>query len=445
MVLKEFAAKQIANQVLSYVGKMSDKDLGHLLWLAGKLAPSDYTRSFISAIERMHEEQHPTIEVIRKLIRQTSPYVRKNLINSLLVKELMQGNIIRDQLRNQGLAAPQAYLISPTMRCNLRCTGCYAGSYSQRDDLELDVIDRVIGEGKELGMFWVTLLGGEPFVYQGLWEIFKRHKDVFFQVLINEQTAKKLAEAGNVLVIFSVEGFEGETDTRRGKGVFLKVMTGMDELRNVGVPYGFSAMITRENMETIISDEFNDMLVRKGCLIGWHFLYMPVGSNPDISLMTTAEQREIMRQSGAQRIRNEKPLFVIDFWNDAPYVGGCIAGGKSYFHINARGDVEPCIFVHMAVDNIKQKSLKDVLNSSYFKAIRSKQPYGENLLRPCMIIDHPQVLRGLCAECEPHATDGPVCGFTTALAGALDRYSSDAAKVLDPVWEKEFAVKKESK
>ena len=447
MVIKEFAAKQAAKQILPLVGRMSDKDLGRLLFLARKLAPTDFTRSFMDTLNQMSEEQHPTMEMIKRMIRQTSPHVRERLVNSLLVKELMQGNVIRERIRSEGLAAPQAYLISPTMRCNLRCAGCYAANYSQKDDLEFEVIDRILTEGEELGAFWVTILGGEPFIRQDMWEIYKRHNDVFFQVytngtLIDKKAARKLAELGNVLVNFSLEGFEEETDARRGKGVFQKIMQGMDNLREVGAPFGFSSMVTRQNMETIISDEFNDMLIEKGCLIGWHFLYIPVGVHPDTSLMPTAEQRELMRQRGAQRIRNEKPIFVIDFWNDAPYVGGCIAGGRSYFHINARGDVEPCIFVHLAADNIKQKSLKDAINSPYFKAIRTRQPYSDNLLRPCMIIDHPHVLRGLCVESRPYPTDGPVCELVTTLASDLDRYSDEVAKILDTVWEKEFAVSK---
>jgi len=359
----------------------------------------------------------------------------------------MQGNMIREQLRSQGLAAPQAYLISPTMRCNLRCPGCYAANYSQKDDLELEVIDRTLTEGEGLGMFWVTILGGEPFVRRDMWEIYKRHEDVFFQVftngtLVDKEATRKLAELGNVGVIFSLEGFEEETDARRGKGVFQKVMQGMDNLREAGVPFGFSVMVTRRNVDTIISDEFNDMLVGKGCFVGWHFLYIPVGRDPDISLMPTAEQRELMRRRGAQRIRNEKPIFIFDFWNDAPHVGGCIAGGFHYFHINSRGDVEPCIFVHLAVDNIKQTSLKEAIESPYFRAIRARQPYSDNLLRPCMIIDHPHVLRGICTECQPHPTDGPICGLVTSLAGDLDRYSHEAAAILDPVWEREFASRR---
>lgn len=442
MVIREFAAKQAASKILPLAGRMSDKDLGRLIWLTRRLAPTDYTKSFLDNVDRMRREQHPIVETVRRMIRQTSPNVRSRLINSLLIKELMQGNIIREQLRKENLAAPQVFLISPTMRCNLHCAGCYAADYSQKDDLELDVIDRIITEGKELGIFWVTILGGEPFVRKDMLDIYARHEDVIFQVftngtLVDKETTQRLAELGNVLVIFSVDGFEEETDARRGKGVFRKVMQGMDNLREVGVPFGFSSMLTRQNVETIISDEFNDMLMEKGCLLGWHFLYIPVGQNPDVNLMPTAEQRELMRQQGAQRIRDEKPMFVIDFWNDAPYVDGCIAGGRNYFHINARGDVEPCIFVHMAVDNIKQQTLKDAINSPYFKAIRKQQPYSDNLLRPCMIIDHPHVLRELCAECKPRPTDGPRCGFIENLADDLDRYSCESARVLDPVWEHE--------
>ena len=145
------------------------------------------------------------------------------------------------------------FQIEPTMRCNLHCKGCYAANYSQEDELELEVIDRVLTEGKELGMYWVTLLGGEPFIRQDMWEMYKRHNDVFFQVftngtLIDKDVARKLAEAGNVLVVFSIEGFEEETDARRGKGVYQKIMQTMDNLNEVGVTFGFSSTITSHNV-----------------------------------------------------------------------------------------------------------------------------------------------------------------------------------------------------
>jgi hypothetical protein len=267
MVTREFVAKQAARQILPLVRGMSDKDLERMLWLVNKMAPTDTTRAISNSLERMRQEGHPLFDLLRRAIRQTNPHVRERLANSLIINELMDGGVRRRELSDEGLAAPQAYLISPTMRCNLHCKGCYAANYSQEDELELEVIDRVLTEGKELGMYWVTILGGEPFIRQDMWEMYKRHNDVFFQVftngtLIDKDVARKLAEVGNVLVVFSIEGFEEETDARRGKGVFKKIMQGMDNLRQAGVAFGFSAMATRHNVDLIIGDEGTDEATR---------------------------------------------------------------------------------------------------------------------------------------------------------------------------------------
>ncbi|MFC1950058.1 radical SAM protein [Chloroflexota bacterium] len=447
MLLKKFIAKQVVTQLLPRMGRMSDKNLGRFLPLVKILAPNKGTKSFIDTLDKLHKEQHPTLELLKRVTNLPNPRVRNRLVNNLLNKHILYGSVRRDKVRSQGLAVPGTFLISPTMRCNLRCTGCYAANYSAKDDLEFDVIDRTMSEAEEIGIFWVTILGGEPFIRQDMLEIYKRHNDIFFQVftngtLIDKDVAKKLAELGNVLVIFSLEGFEEKTDARRGKGVFQKVMQGMENLKEVGVPFGFSAMVTRQNVDTVISDEFNDMLVGKGCLIGWHFLYIPVGVNPDTMLMPTAEQRELMKVRGPQRIRNEKPIFIVDFWNDAPYMGGCIAGGRHFFHINSHGDVEPCIFIHLATDNIHDKSLKEVINSPFFKEFRARQPYSHNLLRPCTIIDHPHMLREIYDTCHPYSTDGPMCGLIKSpISKALDNYSQEVAKRMDPLWERDFAAR----
>ena len=197
MATREFVAKQAARQILPLVRRMSDNDLERVLWLIRKMAPTDTTRVISNSLARMRKEEHPTIELLRRAIRQTNPHVRERLANSLIINELMDGGVRRRELADEGLAAPQAYLISPTMRCNLHCKGCYAANYSQEDELELEVIDRVLTEGKELGMYWVTLLGGEPFIRQDMWEMYKRHNDVFFQVftngtLIDKDVARKL-------------------------------------------------------------------------------------------------------------------------------------------------------------------------------------------------------------------------------------------------------------
>jgi len=279
-----------------------------------------------------------------------------------------------------------------------------------------------------------------------MWEIFNKYNDVAFQVFTNgtmldEKTVDRIIRLGNVMPIISLEGSQDETDSRRGKGIHQKAMLALDYLHQANALYGFSVMVTRENVETICGDPFNQLMVEKGCYLGWHFLYMPVGRNPDINLMPTPEQREFMRTHGAARIRNEFPLFVADFWNDAPYVGGCIAAGRDYLHINSNGDIEPCIFAHFAVDNIKEKSLQEALSSPFFNAIRDRQPFNENLLLPCQLIDHPHIFREIYKEYHPRPTHPGAESLVTTLSDQLDTYSTKVRSMMDNAWEKDFRNK----
>ena len=146
-----------------------------------------------------------------------------------------------------GFYPPTFVTISPTKACNLRCIGCYASSEERNAErLDLDVFDRIIQEIKELwGSHFVVISGGEPLLYKGLFDIAEKHRDTFFLMytngtLIDEKVAKKLAELGNITPAISVEGFEKETDTRRGKGVYKRIRKAMQNLRDSGVPFGIS-------------------------------------------------------------------------------------------------------------------------------------------------------------------------------------------------------------
>lgn len=95
----------------------------------------------------------------------------------------------------------------------------------------------------------------------------------------------------------------------------------------------------------------------------------------------------------------------MDFQNDAEYVGGCIAGGRNYLHINAKGDVEPCVFIHYSNCNIHDTSLLDALKSPIFMAYHDNQPFNENMLRPCPMLENPEALRAMVKKTGAVSTD----------------------------------------
>jgi len=433
----------------------SSKLIVQLLSVLEKLAPDPFYRKGFENIKKDFEKKGPWFKMLNKLFFEYNPNCYQKFINNFVINNVVLGEAKRKEFaKKEGFCPPWFMVISPSMTCNLRCVGCYAGEYSKKDDLPYQNLDKVITEAKEMGIYFFTISGGEPFFRKDLMEIFARHSDCYFLVytnstLIDKKLAKRIGELGNVAPGISVEGFERETDARRGKGTFKKILEAMKNLREAGVVYGFSATPTSLNSDILASDEFIDFYVKEGCFFGWYFQYIPIGRNPDVSLMSTPKQRENLRRF-VKKTRESKPIFIGDFWNDGPAVGGCMAGGRSYLHVNVKGDVEPCVFIHFATDNIKDKSLKECLKSKFFchlrdhvQSINSHKKKSDNLLAPCAIIDNPEVLRNAVKTCKAKPThDGAETIVSDPkIIKALDCYSCEWHKIADKVWDKEFSKK----
>ncbi len=442
--VKGYSRKLVVREMVRMLPKLSMKNMSKIIDLGEKLITREDYKAIAESLKMYIEEGHPAVKVVEKVLNNLSPECRFRTIYNLFILALLDKTSVRESLKEElGLRPPFFFVVSPTMRCNLKCYGCYSGEYEQVFGLSHEVLDRIITEAKELAIHFITFSGGEPFLRADLLDLYEKHSDVIFQVytngtLIDEEMAKRLAKLGNVAPMISMEGFERETDERRGKGHFRKVMNAMDYLRQEGVLFGSSVTQTRENVYTISSDEFVDMLVEKGIFLIWYFQYIPIGRKPDMSLMLTPQQRNIVRRR-LRRIRATKPLFICDFWNDGPYIDGCLAAGREYFHINANGDVEPCVFAHFAVDNINEKSLKEVITSQFFREIRSRQPFNENPLTPCMIIDNPHNLREVVRKCHAYPTHDGAETLITDLAGEMDEYAKEYHGIAERIWREEYA------
>ncbi len=437
--LKNFSYARLVNMLLKHLSDSSDESVIKFLKIARRIPrnPENDILTGINYIIQAFEQNHPALQIARRILNDSHPNVRERIVQNWIINALLLGTNKRDEYTGKyGLHPPSFFVISPSMRCDLKCYGCYAGEYSRTDmGLSFELVDRIISEAKDIGIHFIVISGGEPFVRKDLLEIYEKHNDVGFQIythggLLDEETVQRLAELGNVMPCISIEGYEKETDLRRGEGHFKKIMGAMDRLREAGVVFGFSATATRHNADVIIQDEFIEMLVEKGASLGWYFTYIPIGREPDVSLMTTPVQRDLQRQRVSE-IRNTYPILLADFWNDGWLTNGCICGGERYFHINANGDVEPCVFAHFAVDNIKDKSLVEVLNSSLFRRLRDTRPYCSNPYLPCMLIDTPHVSRAAFSMPGVYPTHAGAETLYTDLADDMDEYSAAYGRLAD--------------
>ena len=313
--------------------------------------------------EAITNPEHPYYDFIRHLINDVDPKVTKTLAVNFFINSALVGWKKEEELRKKyNCNIPWAILLDPTSACNLHCTGCWAAEYGHQLQLSNEELDRIITEAKELGIHFFVLTGGEPMVRKkDILMLAEKHNDCAFHIftngtLIDEELCKEVQRLGNLSFALSVEGYAETNDDRRGQGVFEKVMHAMDLMKEHGLLFGTSICYTSKNYKVVTSDEFLQMLVDKGAILSWFFHYMPVGKDASTDLLLTPEQREYMVER-VRFVRSRKcpiKLFTLDFQNDAEFVGGCIAGGKNYLHINPNGDVEPCVFIHYSNINIQR-------------------------------------------------------------------------------------------
>ncbi|MDD6794244.1 MAG: radical SAM protein [Clostridiaceae bacterium] len=445
--LKKSSREMIVKRACKLLEKNPEKNVDKLFTIMKALSKDKDSKKAIEDIMKDYNEKPSVKEEVLDVLKNTNSNCLQKFFKNFIADAIWDGIPKRQKwLDKENTKIPFVLLISPSMRCNLHCKGCYAAEYPKDQGLKYEEVDRIVGEARELGIHFIIVLGGEPFFVDYMYKIYEKYDDVFFAPFTNgslftEEVVQKLAELGNVMPMLSLEGFEEETDGRRGKGTFAKVMNGMDLLKAKGIPFGVSSATSTHNMEKVSSDEFIDMLIKKGARIGWYFLYMPVGLKPNVDDMLKPEQRiELGRR--IRRIRTTKPYFAIDFFNDAPYVGGCIAG-KYYCHINSAGDVEPCIFAHISKDNVKEKSLIEVFRSPLFKELRSRQPYNKNMLRPCMMIDNTNVIREVAEKIGTHTTDDSFKDmlYDEEFKGKLDKLAEDFKPYADKAWKDDFNEK----
>ena len=403
-----------ADKVLKYMNKTDDRTeaLLKLVDLTENFAKDRFQPGSYEAARKMIQDpDNKWVQYLNRLFDEVDPHVLKTTALNLGFDAMLYGTKLMHESREKYQCnIPWLILMDPTSACNLKCTGCWAAEYGHLLNLSFEDMDRVITQGKELGIYLYMLTGGEPLVRKkDVIRLCEKHNDCVFHAftngtLVDDEFCQEMQRVGNLSLSISLEGYEEVNDGRRGKGVYQKVMHAMDLLKTYGLIFGTSICYTRANIDTVTSDKFLDMIIEKGCRYAWYFHYMPVGNDAALDLLPTKEQREYMYHK-VREFRNTKPIFTMDFWNDGEYVNGCIAGGKDYLHINANGDIEPCAFIHYSDSNIREKTLVQALKSPLFMAFHTNQPFNSNHLRPCPLLDNPDMLRTIVEVSSAKSTD----------------------------------------
>ncbi len=380
-------------------------------------------------------------QLIEKIWRETDSDVLKTVFSNFFVNANLVGWPKQEANREKyGCNIPWAILMDPTSACNLHCTGCWAAEYGNKLNLTFDEMDSIITQAKELGIYMFIYTGGEPLVRKkDLIRLCEKHDDAAFlsftnATLIDEEFCQDLLRVRNFIPAISLEGFQEANDFRRGDGVYKKVTDAMALMKSHHLPFGISACYTSKNYQDITSEAFYDMIIELGAYFVWFFHFMPVGNDATPELMLAPEQREEVYHR-IRAFRETKGIFAMDFQNDGEYVGGCIAGGRRYLHINANGDVDPCVFIHYSDSNIREKTLLECLQSPLFMAYHDNQPFNDNMLRPCPMLENPDRIVELVHKTGAKSTDLQSPESVEHLTGKTQLYAKNWKPTADKLWE----------
>ena len=311
----------------------------------------------------------------------------------------------RRKAEDIGEHIPPFLIASITSSCNLHCAGCYSRCNHATVDSEPvkqltdDEWQTVFDEAEELGISFILLAGGEPMLRRGVIEAAGKRQNILFPIFTNgtyldEKYLELFDNCRNLIPIMSIEGDRQRTDERRGKGIYDKLIANMDEIKKHGLIFGASVTVTTKNYREVTSREFLDSLSELGCKAVIFVEYVPV-TEESKELAPTDTEREYI-QSEIKRLRENHPEMVyISFPGDEKSSGGCFAAGRGFFHINSHGGAEPCPFSPFSDINVRERSLRDAMNSPLFKKLRDEGYLLEDHDGGCILFDKRELVEQL--------------------------------------------------
>lgn len=311
----------------------------------------------------------------------------------------------RAESEKKGVHIPPFLIASITSKCNLHCAGCYSRCNQATVDSE-PVAQltsgewlRIFSEADDLGVSFILLAGGEPMLRRDIIEAAGERRNILFPIFTNgtfidDRYLALFDRCRNLVPIMSIEGNREVTDARRGRGIYDRLISNMDAFQKRRLLFGTSVTVTTENLKEVSSDSFIGSLSCRGCKVVIFVEFVPV-TEESVELAPGDSEREYLAGE-IKRLREQYPEMVfISFPGDEKSSGGCLAAGRGFFHINSHGGAEPCPFSPYSDVNIRDRGLKEAMNSALFTALRSGDLLADDHRGGCVLYEKREQVQAL--------------------------------------------------
>lgn len=346
--------------------------------------------------------------MIKGILKASLKNPKASLFFMQYAKDSRKAEEVRKIAAKRGEHVPAFLIASITTQCNLHCKGCYARANHSCFDGEREGMPRLLSaekwkeifaEAAELGIGFILLIGGEPFVRKDVLLAAGEQKNLLFPIftngtMITGEYLELLKKNRNLLPVLSIEGGEKTTDERRGKGVYHLLQYTMQKLEESGILYGASVTVHKENMEEVLSDDFITGLASKGCKAVIYVEYVPT-TEESKTLALGEKERVVMAEHLSEIRARWNEMIFVSFPGDEKSSGGCLAAGRGFFHINAYGGAEPCPFSPYSDTSLTDIPLKEALKSPLFMKLQQNGELLEEHIGGCVLYEKGKQVKAL--------------------------------------------------
>ena len=357
----------------------------------------------------LHEYLSNGVEsIVKDAIRASLKNPKESLFLARFAKHARKASKIREQYNEKGQNIPVFLIASITSTCNLHCTGCYSRANDAcTDDAPLNQLsgdewEDIFSQAKDLGISFIVLAGGEPMIREDVIIKASNFPEILFPIftngtLLNDDYLKLFDENRNLVPIFSIEGDEEVTDSRRGEGVYSQLLNSMELMKRNNIIFGASLTFTKGNLSNLLSREYISQLKDFGCKVIFFIEYVPVNGDT-VDLAPGDDEREFLLNELEHLRKEYDDMLFLSFPGDEKESGGCLAAGRGFFHINSHGGAEPCPASPYSDINVRDSSLLEALDSKLFKSLRDGGILLDNHEGGCVLFEHKEDVERILNE-----------------------------------------------
>jgi MoaA/NifB/PqqE/SkfB family radical SAM enzyme len=241
-------------------------------------------------------------------------------------------------------------VIELTNRCNLRCQHCFDERHAATGDLPLDILDKVLREGRSCDIDHLSFTGGEATIHREFGEIIRRvcAADYKFSFVSN---GVNFPEIYPLLlryrqwfkgVTFSLDGAREKThDWQRGKGSYRRVLRAASICMFKNIPFSFNTVLTARNRQ-----EISEVVSLAGRLGSGGVRFGHLMSTPETALRKLDLSPHERRQAEAEiwQLQKTEPVTVAmapGYFSESPFFP-CGPLELKEFNLDYRGNLTLC-------------------------------------------------------------------------------------------------------